>query len=61
MQLTIANATKSVYYCHASNALGSFTHTVKVSFSIDIFLYPFHTEVQNTKEENRIDFFPIDQ
>ena len=24
-------------------------------------LYPFHTEVQNTKEENRIEFFPIDQ
>ena len=26
-----------------------------------LFLYPFHTEVQNTKEENRIEFFPIDQ
>ena len=24
-------------------------------------LYPFHTGVQNTKEENRIEFFPIDQ
>ena len=24
-------------------------------------LYPFHTEVENTKEENRIKFFPNDQ
>ena len=30
MQLTIKKTEKSSYFCHASNALGSFTHTVKV-------------------------------